>query len=300
MRLGQLSRKTGIKSDEIVDFLASQDIEVKRGGNAKVDDAHLPLIYDHFNIAITDEPEADSDNEQIEEVPESVNANLDPSQEIAEFHAGIDIEEEYSEEELAEIKRKLEEQKAEYEKAPSEDRELIKAPKLNLPGLKVVGKIDLPEPKVKDDSETETEEEKKTTESTNDGEVQEITERDLRKERRQRGKRKPRNRNTRKQPNINPVELERRKAQKEAERQKKLRKKAEKERKRKFYEENIQKAVREKVTSKPEKDTSQPIKPTISQTKESTRSQPTKSKKSGNILVRIWRWLDAKDPTASN
>lgn len=298
MRLGQLSRKTGIKSEEIVEFLASQEIEVKSGSNAKVDDVHLPMIYSHFQIELDESQSSEANSETVEDVQnkptEPLTETADAAQEIAEFHADIDIHEEFSQEEIEAFKKQAEESKIVEpveETEPTEKRDLIKAPKLNLPGLTVVGKIDLPEPKAKEEEKPEDQVDTESAKPKSDEDpdaLKVITEKDLRRERGQQRARPRRKQRPKRKPNVNPVELERRKAQKEAERQKRLKLEAEKERKRQHYEKTVQKAPIKTDKRKPE-----PQKPTIEQ-KESV--EPKQSK---NIIARFWRWLDAKDPTAN-
>ncbi len=126
MRLGQLARKLAVKQSELVDFLAQKNIQIENGGNTKIEEAHLTLLIEEFapeglELAGTESPEP--------ELIESVAAK--PADAIIEIPAPAATNE--SSDETSEQKI-----------------ELIKAPKVELSGLKVLGKIELPEPKKKD------------------------------------------------------------------------------------------------------------------------------------------------------
>src|SRR5687767_2505174 len=48
MRLGQLARKLTLRQIEIVDFLASQNIQIEDGSNTRLEDQHADLVIAHF------------------------------------------------------------------------------------------------------------------------------------------------------------------------------------------------------------------------------------------------------------
>jgi hypothetical protein len=110
MRLGQLARQLDITPDKIVSFLGSRDIAIDSSANARVDDAYVDLIVQHFA------PGNDTLREQIHQQTDT------PPAEAA-------LSEDSTAEPLPEV---------------------IKAPKIELPGLRVVGKIELPEKKKKE------------------------------------------------------------------------------------------------------------------------------------------------------
>ncbi len=126
MRLGQLARQLSIKSDEIVNFLGSQNIAIDSGNNARIDDLHVALILQRFA------PDNEILKHQITELPELLEAEPESPVAMQDIQPT-----ESSEESLP---------------------ELIKAPKVELPGLRVLGKIELPEKKK---AEPQAEEEQK-------------------------------------------------------------------------------------------------------------------------------------------
>lgn len=127
MRLGQLARQLGLTTDKIVNFLAARDIVVDNSNNARIDDGFVDLVLQHFA------PGNDALKEQIARVPDApVSPDSDPPSTEGE---------EQSEETTPEV---------------------IKAPKIELPGLRVLGKIELPEKK-KTEPQLETEPEKEST-----------------------------------------------------------------------------------------------------------------------------------------
>lgn len=117
MRLGQLARQLAIKPDEIVRFLASHQITVELGNNTRLEDGHAEMIIQQFA----------------------------PLNEL--LQAEITEEPDHSPGDLPIIENELPQAGTE-ETVPTEIPETIKAPKVELAGLKVLGKIDLPEKKV--------------------------------------------------------------------------------------------------------------------------------------------------------
>jgi len=111
MRLGQLARQLEISPDKIVTFLGSRDIAIDSSANARVDDQYVDLIVQHFA------PGNETLREQIRQQPEAASLPEDGRPD-----------------------------------SPTEESlpEVIKAPKIELPGLRVVGKIELPEKKKKE------------------------------------------------------------------------------------------------------------------------------------------------------
>ena len=314
MRLGQLSRQTGIKSTEIVEYLFKQGISVKSGSNAKIDDEYVELIYSAFDVAQPEEPETEttdlevteyadppviesSDLPVIEEeieIPETkiaTEVDLDPHSEIAALYEGIDDEEEFSAEEIDAIKAKLEAKKQTKEQTKEqpikpENPNLIKAPKVSLQGLKVVGKIDLPEPKVKEVIEPDQEPEGDVADTSKPVEVVQ------RKRNAPAQNRKP-NRN--RKPALNPVELQRQREEKAARERKKRELRKQKERKRKHYQKQTQEKKQAKTEVKKEQTKSVEVEVMVKP--RAPKATNKKEVKGGNIISRLWRWLDAKNPS---
>ena len=115
MRLGQLARQLSIKPDDIVKFLGSQNIAIDNSNNARIDDSHVELILQRFA------PNNESLKQQVSELPELPEAEPESPLTMQDIQPP-----ETSEESIP---------------------DLIKAPKIELPGLRVLGKIDLPEKK---------------------------------------------------------------------------------------------------------------------------------------------------------
>jgi len=135
MRLGQLARKLSVRPSQLVDFLSKKQIHLEEGSNARLQDEHVTAIVNYFAPERLQEIVAQTkvDSENI----------LEPTIEVAPaliLPEPIDIKE--KEELLVENVRVEEPQEI----------ELIKAPKVELIGLKVLGKIELPEPKKKEPS----------------------------------------------------------------------------------------------------------------------------------------------------
>lgn len=108
MRLGQLARQLSISPDKIISFLGSRDIAIDNHNNARIDDSLVDLILAEF---------APGDEHVRQEV---IHAGAEETAELPAVQSPAD---------------------------PPEIPELIKAPKIELPGLRVVGKIELPEKK---------------------------------------------------------------------------------------------------------------------------------------------------------
>jgi type IV secretory pathway VirJ component len=135
MRLGQLARKLALRPAEIVGFLAKNGIQIEEGSNTRIEDDHVSLIMNHFAPERMAEMTAELAAEKIPLIPE-VEVGSEPVKEI-----------------------KVEEIQSRMADVPSVNPEpvveLIKAPKVELSGLKVLGKIELPESKKKEPQQVE-------------------------------------------------------------------------------------------------------------------------------------------------
>ena len=123
MRLGQLARKLALKPIEIVGFLAKQNIMIEDGGNTKLEDGHVALILQKFAPKHLEEPRP-----KAQPTIQSPGTPIIVENDVVVTEVQISASE-TSEEEIIEV---------------------IKAPKVELSGLKVLGKIELPEPKKKE------------------------------------------------------------------------------------------------------------------------------------------------------
>lgn len=176
MRLGQLARKYDIPLQEIIDYLKEETGE-KFHANAKLYDAIETQIFKHFDL-YPDDPVLESE-EQIEEkepeqsLDEPSSEPISPEEDIASVDGELATPSEpkelmetpvTSEQELQEQPRPKDDEVIQTDKLLElleneeanpdlEKVKLIKAPKKELPGLKVLGKVDLPEPKKKAEQE---------------------------------------------------------------------------------------------------------------------------------------------------
>lgn len=171
MRLGQLSRSCEVPISEIVSYLDSiSKSPTSNHPNSKVDDETSDLVLSHFGaqeLAMVEESEVISEEPFIEE-----SVEVDPIIEGAPEVAESVVEEQRIEEVTEDIAptHPASDSVTESEDEIYSDKLLalmesegaaidlskitrIKAPKKELEGLKVVGKIDLPEPKPKAEKE---------------------------------------------------------------------------------------------------------------------------------------------------
>ena len=126
MRLGQLARKLNVGPNQIVEFLTTQNIVIDSGANTRLQEDYVILATRHFGPGM---PVEDSLDEAIEE-------SVEVSSETESVPNTVQIEE--SQEENV------------SNDPPIQTAEVIKAPKIELSGLKVLGKIELPEPPKKE------------------------------------------------------------------------------------------------------------------------------------------------------
>jgi len=202
MRLGQLARKLTVRPDQIVEFLASKNIQIENGSNTRLDDIHVALLVEKFGgegFEMTPQELATDDfiPEVISDVMES------PESEKVEDNNG------HTESPVLEAQTQQEKQ------------EVIKAPKVELSGLKVPGKIDLPEPKKKEQLPTE---------------ALPKTERDIERKPQERAKlQQNRNPKTNPRPAKNPIALQREREEMEAQKKREEAKALEKEKRAQHY-----------------------------------------------------------------
>ena len=283
MRLGQLARKYNLSQEQIIKFLDDHNPGMgPYHNNTKLSDQVENLIATHFDkdfsqeiveeepgniseepIVKEIEPEEPIPDVEPEELTESrIQEELDPSLPVVE-----------SPEPAREDERKAIATDKLIELLDSEDEEvdlsditLIKAPKKELEGLKVVGKIDLPEPKPKS-------EEKEKEKSPRDGSRGKKSRNSKRNElsaeekekRRLRAKRKKEEYEARQKKKRQQEEAEKLKARKKAHYEQKLKKK--------------QAAARAKVKESKEQEKPELI---------PVAQKPAKPKSS---LGRFWAWF---------
>lgn len=134
MRLGQLARKLNTSIPEIVEFFTERGLDISEHPNSKLDDVQEELVRSAFSGEPFYIPQIGS-SEESEAQPEGPAAEQDVSA----------PEEEADERPDAPI----------LSEPAANEIEVIRAPKVELPGLKVLGKIELPEPKPEKKEEPE-------------------------------------------------------------------------------------------------------------------------------------------------
>ena len=165
MRLGQLARKVNVKPAQIVSFLKKEhNITVDDNLNSKIEDDSLALVLENFKLenknASTKVKEAIVTETREEEVIETIAPMIEAVSkeeivvELVEFDEKEKLKEAVTTENISTVPTPIVEPRAEEKLiAIDEDGEeielnvvdgIIKAPKKELDGFKVVGKIDLP------------------------------------------------------------------------------------------------------------------------------------------------------------
>jgi hypothetical protein len=139
MRLGQLARKLALRPSQIVDYLAAKQIFPDEGSNARLSDEVTERVVLHFAPARLNEIMMVEDKNPepisvVTPIPEEPEIGSEEEIVLAETASTSEIEGTDGKQEV----------------------EVIKAPKVELSGLKVLGKIELPEPKKKSAPVTET------------------------------------------------------------------------------------------------------------------------------------------------
>ncbi|MBL6445562.1 hypothetical protein JMN32_04535 [Fulvivirga sp. 29W222] len=161
MRLVQLSRELGITQSEIIEFLTNSGIKNIEGSNTKIDDHAITLVMQHFgkpNIAEAEEADQPRTSDAVQTMNPVETNEGEPNQMVSQESNTV-----YEENQLEEVVS-LEENMAD-ESADSDQNEaggnsdsphkveVIRAKKIKLEGIKVLGKIKLPEPVKKEKEE---------------------------------------------------------------------------------------------------------------------------------------------------
>jgi hypothetical protein len=142
MRVGQLARKLGISPTELINFLTLAGIQTSEASNTKLSAENLQVAIKHFDP--TGKLQASwQDESKQEEVKEEIVAVAEPVLVAAEeITTAVETRDESID---------IVDEQEVVQEEPSENKsEVIKAPKVELAGLKVLGKIELPEKKKKE------------------------------------------------------------------------------------------------------------------------------------------------------
>jgi hypothetical protein len=215
MRLGQLSRKISVRSADIAAFLSGKGISLEDQANAKMSDDVARIVIEHFA------PHLMLDQNLTEDVAlaeEEQNVVAEP----AEIFDGPAIE---SENDVVHTENPLPEGTTEVTQ-----NEVIKAPKIELQGLKVVGKIELPQPRKK---EPDPRPEDDVTEGINTPQKNNRTERGRRHEKNGGALRRSKN----------PIALKREMEEKDAEEKRRAAQEREKEKRTQYYNQRVKTAA---------------------------------------------------------
>lgn len=277
MRLGQLARKLAVRPAEIVEFLATSNIRIDDGTNARLDDEYVVRIIQHFaparleeimQPAVEEVQEVVSDNNIIE-----IN-NLEP--EAAIETVVVEPEPVIIPSLQEEIQSVPTETKTIVADIQEEDNtEVIKAPKVELAGLKVLGKIELPEPKKKETAKLP-EEETSTTPEDKDKIQEPAPVRPTRN--RSEGRKNYTSERRSQQSRRNPIALQREHEAREAELKREEEAKREKERRTLYY----QQRVKASVPTKPARLIDEPL---MQMTSDHLDKTPT------TWLGKFWKWF---------
>jgi len=187
MRIGQLARRLELAPSVILEFLGSKNIETEGGANSRLSDEVTKLVIGHFAPEKLSEPIIEEVEEAVVETPAPPVEEAKPEP-VADANAPVEV---------------------------------IRVSKVELQGLKVLGKIDLPEPK-------------KKAEPTPQPQPEEQQQQQQRPPRREFQKRNDRN-ERREREWKNPIEAKRQQEQREAERKKKEQAEALKEKRTNHY-----------------------------------------------------------------
>jgi len=271
MRLGQLSRQLNISSDQIVKVLHENFREVNNHPNIKITDEELEFLNDRF--APEPEPVAVEEVAPVHVEP-APQAETEVEVEAEEITIDTPAENEAppAQEFVASLRPQVISLEDEF-LAQTESLETYKAEKPHLEGLKVIGKIDLPEPVVKEKEENS--EEKPARKLRNDRASRQKSERNERRS--------------------NSLIEERKKAQRLAIKKKYEEEERLKELKKKHYEEQVKAKIKPPVAKKKkrkvEETISAPAVPYANKAKVAPK-QPQKAPKAKNPLKRFWLWLN--------
>ncbi|MBK6266270.1 hypothetical protein JKA74_14585 [Marivirga sp. S37H4] len=295
MRLAQAARDLSITTEDITSFLAKKGITIEKDSNTKLNDESVTLLFDYFEGDLrvkkkkketeqlpepVQESKPELSEEEVDEKESQQPVIEEKSTEI-EFSEDINIEatnEPAKETEDTSIHNDITEAAAinspgerEYKTVSDllesgdeiSDDVVIKAPKVSLQGLNVLGKIDLPAPKAKAEK-VEAEIDKKTIRKNDSA---------------RRNKREPLKRSRKE---LTPQQI-REREQKREKRRREEAAKLEKKRKEKFYKEKI---------LKPKQEQQKKRKPKKSKTMAPEKAQVQKRPQPTTLIGKFWRWLN--------
>jgi len=137
MRLGQLARKLDLSPTEIITFLAEKNISATEGSNTRITAEQVVLICQKFDPTDSRQIVANDAKKETDSV-----VSEDPVQEPEVIST--------EEVKIPELITSSVDEADVVESSEELKTEVIKAPKVELTGLKILGKIELPQPKKKE------------------------------------------------------------------------------------------------------------------------------------------------------
>lgn len=221
-----MARKLGLSPGEIIEFLGKHQISLSEGSNTRLEDDHVTLVVRQFAPAMA---ETILSAKKAEDTIPEKESEPEVQPEIALAEAPLESLTTVPAIEPAEAA-----QTNQFVALEPENGNVIKAPKAALPGLKVVGKIDLPEPKKKEPKQPENNPEEAAPDNSSAVEKNDPYARGRKRE----NKGRPNSRSGK-----NPLALKREREARAAEKQKELQKQLEKERRTQRYLKKIKPAV---------------------------------------------------------
>ncbi len=289
MRLSTLARKIDKTPTQLISYLEKQEIKITNGFHSKLDGETVEFILKQFlpeqqiedpipELMVEDEtiieaetvvPEKELSVEIIDEKIEDEEYKEEEKSQVIELEKSVN-QEEIIEAPTPEVIEPKAEPKTgtldDLENENSDEIELIKAKKVKLDGIKVVGKIDLPE---------------KPTKEPSDDEPSTLIEKDEKPISRKKSI-KPGNEMNSSQTNKRmSVGFEEKLRREERYKQRKIKQNALEEKKRKvaFYKNHVQPKTTPKVKKKK---------------KVSIAAVPEQTVVSKNPIKRLWEWLNGK------
>lgn len=297
MRLAQIARKLKVKTSEVVAFVEEKfDDQMLNAPNTKVPDAYVQDIIERFTATPEAQVNEDSgrSNQKINEAKKTVDSDLDTAT-ASEGKTISSSEKENSLTTKQDSTSEIEEHNPgeidsdDIDELNIEDG-VIKAPKVEVQGIKVVGKIELPKTK-EELAEELPQEEHKEDQTENDADSTDIDQAEKpEKKTKVSPVQKKKKSSRRKKPERKPTSHQEQEAlaQKQHEERMKEEKLREKKKKKAHYEKMMQ--DRQQKSSKKSKTSPSKLKE-ISKKNKSAQPKPTK-KEPKTLWGKFMRWLN--------
>jgi len=181
MRLGQIARKLNQDTKTLVAFLETEGVEILDSLNSKISDEHVTLLTRKFDTNVIEQESIDEkviiNNDEQPEVLESNTVESSLTEEVIEPETAEENKTSSASEPFTvspeDTSNNSSDNNEESLAIPSDDDYIvneidgvIRAPKVHLDGIKVVGKIELPEKPTPPKSQEEPKEDKESTINT--------------------------------------------------------------------------------------------------------------------------------------